>query len=70
MKHFFSPNIDGRGRIVRAAYGGLMVVLGGYLGLADSPWLGLVALLAGGFAWFEAARGWCVLRACGVKTRW
>jgi len=24
----------------------------------------------GAFCLFEAARGWCMARACGVKTRW
>jgi hypothetical protein len=30
-----------------------------------------VGLAAGGvFCLFEALRGWCVARACGLKTRW
>jgi hypothetical protein len=29
-----------------------------------------VALVAaGGFAFYEAVRGWCVMRACGIKTK-
>jgi hypothetical protein len=29
--------------------------------------VGMVA--CGGFVLFEALRGWCALRACGIKTR-
>jgi len=28
-----------------------------------------VLAVSGGFVLFEALRGWCVLRACGIKTR-
>jgi hypothetical protein len=31
--------------------------------------LSLLLLASGLFALFEALRGWCVLRACGLKTR-
>ena len=39
---------------------------------AFSPLTGLsvAAILAGGFAWLEAVRGWCIVRACGIKTKW
>jgi hypothetical protein len=32
----------------------------------------LAALLAvlGVFCLYEATRGWCLLRACGIKTKW
>jgi hypothetical protein len=32
-------------------------------------WLGLALVLSGIFVLFEALRGWCALRACGIKTR-
>jgi hypothetical protein len=32
-------------------------------------WLGLVFVIAGLFAIYEALRGWCLARACGIKTR-
>jgi hypothetical protein len=35
-----------------------------------SWWLGTGMVLAAGFVLFEAVRGWCVLRACGIRTRW
>jgi hypothetical protein len=30
----------------------------------------ILLFIGGGFVWFEAARGWCMMRACGVKTKW
>ena len=32
-------------------------------------WLGLVLVAAGLFAIFESIRGWCLVRACGIKTK-
>jgi hypothetical protein len=32
-------------------------------------WLGIVLFLGGAFCIFEALRGWCALRACGIKTK-
>lgn len=68
MKQLFSPNIDNRGRIVRAL-GALALLIGAAFGFAEFWWLGLVLLVAGAFVAFEAARGWCALRACGIKTK-
>ena len=47
--------------------GGLSL-LAAYLFLSVSGWLALLFLLLGIFTLFEAARGWCAFRACGVKT--
>ncbi len=68
MKSFFSPNIDGRGRLVRGL-GALSLLVGAIFGFQASPWLGLVLLASGAFVLFEALRGWCALRACGIKTK-
>jgi hypothetical protein len=65
-------NIDGRGRLLRLAFG---VVLGaaavwafagtgGGWRLAASTLLGAAAA----FVLFEAAAGWCAARACGLRT--
>jgi hypothetical protein len=69
MKTLFQPNIGKTGRLLRAGIG---LVL---LALAAVAWrwhevagAGLVA--AGVFCLFEAARGWCIARACGLKTKW
>ena len=65
---FFASNIDRRGRLARAALGGVLVIVG--IGLTWLAWwAGVILLVAGGFTLFEAARGWCLLRACGIKTR-
>lgn len=68
MKSFFSPNIDNRGRLVRGL-GALGLLVGAFFGLQASLWLGLVLFASAGFVLFEALRGWCALRACGIKTR-
>ena len=68
MKPFFARNIDNKGRLVRGL-GALMLLVGAGFGFTVSVWLGLGLLAAGVFVGFEALRGWCVMRACGIKTR-
>jgi hypothetical protein len=68
MKRSCSPNITNRGRVVRGM-GALLLFAGAGFGFAVSVWLGLVLAASGGFVLFEALRGWCALRACGIKTR-
>lgn len=68
MKRFFSPNIDGKGRLVRGVCA-VALLIGAGFGFAVSVWLGLGLLVSGGFVLFEALRGWCALRACGIKTK-
>ena len=69
VKRFLAPNIDRKGRLARARCGCAIIVAGWLLLRANHPGLGVAAILAGGFAWSEAARGWCVIRACGIKTK-
>ncbi len=68
MSHFFKPNIGSRGRLVR---GGIAVLLfiAGDMAFFYIWWLGLVFTGIGIFVLFEALRGWCLARACGVKTK-
>ena len=68
MRNFFARNIGQRGRIVRAVWG-LALIVAGLLVSARNGWLYIALLVAGGFALYEAARGWCVMRACGIKTK-
>ena len=68
MKPFFSRNIDNPGRLVRGL-GALVLLVGAGFGFTVSVWLGLGLLAAGVFVGFEALRGWCVMRACGIKTK-
>jgi hypothetical protein len=68
MKPLFSRNIDNKGRLIRGL-GALVLLVGAGFGFTISVWLGLGLLAAGVFVGFEALRGWCVMRACGIKTR-
>ncbi len=68
MGNFFSPNIDRRGRIVRAVWG-VALILAGVLLWRRSNWVCLALVAAGGFGLYEAFRGWCLMRACGIKTK-
>ena len=68
MKPFFSPNIDNKGRLIRG-FGALALLVGAGFGFSLSVWLGIVLTASGVFVAFEALRGWCALRACGIKTK-
>ena len=68
MKPFFSRNIDNNGRLVRGI-GALALLVGASFGFTVSVWLGIALLTSGVFVAFEALRGWCALRACGIKTK-
>lgn len=69
------PNIDRSGRIARAISGLICIGLGLVVWPLHWPvavgWRWGVcagALAVGLFQLFEARRGWCVARACGLKT--
>jgi hypothetical protein len=68
MKKFFTPNIDGKGRLVRGLLG-LALLVGAAFSYGTSSWLALLLAAAGVFGLFEALRGWCAARACGIKTK-
>ena len=68
MKTPVKPKITGAGRIFRALIAAAL--LSAALLASALPRLARLAIAAAGvFVMFEALRGWCVLRACGVKTR-
>ena len=68
MSGFFRPNIKRSGRIARGVIG-TVCLIAGIITVDFSLWVGLVLVAAGLFAIFEATRGWCIARACGIKTR-
>ncbi len=68
MKRFFAPNIEGKGRLVRGLMG-LALLVGAAFSFGQSVWLGIILAAAGLFGLFEAVRGWCFARACGIKTK-
>lgn len=65
---FLSPNLASSGRRARAQIG-LILLLAAAPGFWLHAVLGFTLLGGGLFALFEAYRGWCLLRACGIKTR-
>ncbi len=68
MKQFFRPNLKRTGRIARGVTGTLCLIAG--IVLVDFVlWLGLIFVAAGLFAIYEALSGWCVARACGIRTK-
>lgn len=68
MNQFFRPNLKRNGRIARGVTGTVCLIAG--IILVDFVlWLGLVFVVAGLFAIYEALSGWCVARACGIKTK-
>ena len=69
VRRLFAPNIGKTGRILRAVIA-LILIVGGIAVHAFSGWFSLLLLISGLFVAFEAARGWCGLRACGVKTKY
>ena len=71
MAKFFTPNIDRKGRVVRA-FMALALIVGGIVVYGQATWRQWTCgglMLSGAFVLFEAVRGWCFARACGVKTR-
>jgi hypothetical protein len=68
MKKFFAANIDSRGRLIRGVLG-MALVIAGVVVCSYQIIAAIALILSGGFCLFEAVRGWCVMRACGVKTR-
>jgi hypothetical protein len=68
VKPFFSPNLERKGRIARAL-GGVALLVGGVIVWPSALWAAIPLLACGVFVLFEAFRGWCLLRACGVKTK-
>lgn len=65
---FLRPNIDLKGRLLRAA-GALGLAVGAVLAWSWSRAAAFGLGASAAFVGFEAARGWCALRACGVKTK-
>jgi hypothetical protein len=68
MKQLLVPNLQSEGRWARAA---VALVLGGlaFVAIPFSRRLRLILFLGAIFTVFEAVRGWCVLRTCGIRTQ-
>jgi hypothetical protein len=68
MRRFFARNIDHKGRIVRGL-AGLALLAGAAFSFGESVCLTVGLVAAGVFGLIEAFRGWCLARACGIKTK-
>jgi len=68
VSRFFQPNISHRGRLARGVVGALCLIAG-IIVVDYVLWLGLVFVVAGLFSMFEAVTRWCVVRACGLRTK-
>jgi hypothetical protein len=69
VSQFFRRNLDYRGRMARGVIGALCLIAGIIVAGDVEWWIGLILVAAGLFALFEAIRGWCIARACGIKTK-
>jgi hypothetical protein len=61
------PNINNTGRAARGGMAILFLLLGGAL-IPHNLWLAGIFLAVGLFCTYEAWRGWCAVRACGIRT--
>jgi hypothetical protein len=70
-----TPNIKRNGRIARAITG--LLTIGGGVACLVVSWpeslvvrwvLIVIGVMVGLFQLYEAKRGWCIARACGMKT--
>jgi hypothetical protein len=70
MAGFFSSNIGTTGRLLRGIPGAICAVAAVWVAFTGPWWLALILGISGAFMLFEAFRGWCIMRACGVRTKW
>ncbi len=68
MSRFFHRNLGYRGRMARGVIGALCLIAG-IIVVDYVLWLGLIFVVSGLFAIFESIRGWCLVRACGIRTK-
>ena len=66
---FWKPNIGRRGRIIRAVMTLALCVAARIAHRAGAEWLAIIFAISALVGIIEVARGWCVLRACKIKTR-
>ena len=68
LHRFLAPNLESRGRWLRAAIGAVLLAVAG-LASGLPTWLRVLLAAAGVFALYEARRGWGAARAGGIRTR-
>jgi len=65
---FWTPNIDNRGRIIRGIMSVILFAAAFFTHRKGVGWLAVMLAIAGLVGVVETVRGWCVLRACKIKT--
>ncbi len=66
---FWTPNIDRHGRVIRAVMT-LVLCAGAFIAHRKGvEWLAAILAISALVGVIEVMRGWCVLRACKIKTR-
>jgi len=65
---FWSANIERRGRIARGITALVMFAAAFIFHRHGIAWCAWLLAFTGAFTLYEALRGWCVLRACKIKT--
>ena len=65
---FLRSNIDTKGRVIRGI-GALAMGIGAAIAWPHLRAASIGLAASSVFVAFEAGRGWCVARACGVKTK-
>ena len=64
-------NIDSKGRRIRGINAVVLTATAAVAWWMDWPiWIAIVLGLGGLFSGFEALKGWCALRAMGIKTKY
>jgi hypothetical protein len=64
-------NIDSKGRWIRGINSLLLLAAAAIVWWMSWPtWIAIVLLAAGLFSGYEALKGWCALRAMGIKTKY
>ena len=69
MSKNWTCNIDKKGRWIRGILGILLLGVSAWLwfGINETFW-SIGCFVTGLFVLFEAVRGWCALRALGIRT--
>lgn len=55
--------------MARGVIGALCLIAGVIVAGDVLWWVGLIPVFVGLFAIFEAVSNWCIMRACGIRTR-
>ncbi len=66
---FWTPNIDNRGRIICGIMSIILFAAAFIAHRKGTEWLAIILVISGLVGVIETVRGWCVLRACKIKTR-